>query len=183
MAKRHDEIDERLRAFIAEQPVFFVATAGPKGRVNLSPKGLDGTFAVLAPRRVAFLNLTGSGNETAAHLRLDDRITLMFCAFSGPPNILRLYGRGRAIGVGQPGFDELAQSFANLPGQRQIVDIDVDEIITSCGYGVPLMDFAGQRETLVKWAENKGDEGIRAYWREKNALSFDGLPTGLIADD
>ncbi|WP_298357058.1 pyridoxamine 5'-phosphate oxidase family protein [Rhodoblastus sp.] len=183
MAKRHEEIDERLRAFIVGQPIFFVATAGPQGRVNLSPKGLDGTLAVLGPRRVAFLNLTGSGNETAAHLRLDDRITLMFCAFSGPPNILRLYGRGRSIGVERPGFDELASHFGDLPGQRQIVDITVEEIITSCGYGVPLMDFAGQRDTLVKWAEKKGDEGIRAYWRDKNARSFDGLPTGVIEQD
>ena len=183
MAKRREEIDERLRAFIAGQPIFFVATAGPQGRVNLSPKGLDGTLAVLGPRRVAFLNLTGSGNETAAHLRLDDRITLMFCAFSGPPNILRLYGRGRSIGVGREGFDELAIHFPDLPGQRQIVDIAVEEIVTSCGYGVPLMDFAGQRDTLVKWAEKKGDEGIRAYWRDKNARSFDGLPTGVIEED
>ncbi len=183
MAKRHEEIDDRLRAFIAQQPIFFIATAGPKGRVNLSPKGLDGTLAVLGPRRVAFLNLTGSGNETAAHLRLDDRITLMFCAFSGPPTILRLYGAGRSIGAGRPGFGELAKHFSDLPGRRQIVDVAVNEIITSCGYGVPLMDFAGQRDTLAKWAEKKGDDGIRAYWREKNALSFDGLPTGVVEED
>jgi hypothetical protein len=134
---------------------------------------------VLGPRRVAFLNLTGSGNETAAHLRLNDRITLMFCAFSGPPNILRLYGRGKAIGVGAPGWDEMAGLFADLPGKRQAIEVAVEEIITSCGFGVPLMDFAGQRDTLVKWAEKKGEDGIRAYWREKNALSFDGLPTGV----
>ncbi|MCI4679763.1 pyridoxamine 5'-phosphate oxidase family protein [Rhodoblastus acidophilus] len=182
MAKRHEAIDENLRSFMAGQQIFFVSTAGPEGRVNLSPKGLDGTFAMLGPRRVAFLNLTGSGNETAAHLRLNDRITLMFCAFSGPPNILRLYGKGKAIGVGGPGWDELAPFFADLPGRRQIVDVAVEEIITSCGYGVPLMDFAGQRDTLVKWAERKGDEGIRAYWREKNSLSFDGLPTGVLEE-
>ena len=111
MAKWHDEIGEKLKDFIAAQKMFFVATAGPEGRVNLSPKGLDGTFAVLGPRRVAFLNLTGSGNETAAHLRLSDRITLMFCAFSGPPNIVRLYGTGKAIGVGGPGWDELCGRF------------------------------------------------------------------------
>ena len=182
MAKWHDEIGETLRDFIAAQKVFFVATAGPEGRVNLSPKGLDGTFAVLGPRRVAFLNLTGSGNETAAHLRLNDRITLMFCAFSGPPNIVRLYGTGRAIGAGGPGWDELCGRFADLPGKRQIIDVAVEDVVTSCGFGVPLMDFAGQRETLVKWAENKGDEGVRAYWRDKNALSFDGLPTGVLGD-
>jgi hypothetical protein len=180
MAKKHDEIDEKLRDFIAEQKMFFVATAGPEGRVNLSPKGLDRTFAVLGARRVAFLNLTGSGNETAAHLRLSERITLMFCAFSGPPNILRLYGRGCAIGPGRPGWDELAAHFDDLPGKRQIVEVAVDEIITSCGFGVPLMDFAGQRDTLLRWAENKGEEGIRAYWREKNVLSFDSLPTGVL---
>jgi hypothetical protein len=182
MAKWRDEIDDKLRAFIGEQKVFFVATAGPDGRVNLSPKGLDGSFAVLDPHRVAFLNLTGSGNETAAHLRLSDRITLMFCAFSGPPVILRLYGRGRAFHVGEAGFDERAAHFADLPGKRQIVEVAVEEIVTSCGYGVPLMDFSGQRETLVRWAEKKGEDGIRAYWREKNRLSFDRLPTGVPED-
>ncbi|MDI9847957.1 pyridoxamine 5'-phosphate oxidase family protein [Rhodoblastus sp. 17X3] len=182
MAKRHDEIDANLKDFIDAQKIFFVATAGPGGRVNLSPKGLDGTFAVIGPRRVAFLNLTGSGNETAAHLRLNDRITLMFCAFTGAPNLLRLYGKGRTVGAGRPGFDELAGHFADLPGARQIVDVAVEDIITSCGFGVPLMEFAGQRDTLVKWAEKKGEDGISAYWREKNALSFDGLPTGLLDD-
>ncbi|WP_374544494.1 pyridoxamine 5'-phosphate oxidase family protein [Rhodoblastus sp.] len=180
MAKRHEGIDDRLRAFIEAQKIFFVATAGPEGRVNLSPKGLDGSFAVLGPKSVAFLNLTGSGNETAAHLRLSDRITLMFCAFDGPPNILRLYGTGRAIGVDAPNWEALAAHFGDLPGKRQIVAVEVEEIITSCGFGVPLMDFAGQRDTLVKWAEKKGEDGIRAYWREKNALSFDGLPTGIL---
>jgi len=182
MAKWHEEIGEKLRDFILAQRMFFVATAGPEGRVNLSPKGLDGTFAVLGPRRVAFLNLTGSGNETAAHLRLNNRITLMFCAFSGQPNIVRLYGTGKAIGVGGHGWDDLSRLFGDLPGKRQIIDVAVDEVVTSCGFGVPLMDFAGQRETLVKWAENKGDEGVRAYWRDKNALSFDGLPTGVLGD-
>jgi hypothetical protein len=180
MAKRHDEIDAKLKDFIEAQKIFFVATAGPEGRVNLSPKGLDGTLAVLGPRRVAFLNLTGSGNETAAHLRLNDRITLMFCAFSGAPNILRLYGKGKALAAGRPGFGELAGHFAELPGARQIVDVAVEEIITSCGFGVPLMEFAGQRDTLVKWAEKKGEDGISAYWREKNAMSFDGIPTGVL---
>jgi hypothetical protein len=182
MARRHDAIDAKLKDFIAAQKIFFVATAGSEGRVNLSPKGLDGTFAVLGPRRVAFLNLTGSGNETAAHLRLNDRITLMFCAFSGQPNILRLYGTAKAIHTRAPGWEELAKVFSDLPGKRQIIDVAVEEIISSCGFGVPLMEFAGQRDTLVKWAEKKGDEGIRAYWREKNALSMDGLPTGLPQD-
>jgi hypothetical protein len=182
MAKWRDEIDDKLCAFIGEQKVFFVASAGPEGRVNLSPKGLDGSFAVLDPHRVAFLNLTGSGNETAAHLRLSDRITLMFCAFSGPPMILRLYGRGQAFHVGEAGFDERAVHFAEIAGKRQIVEVAVEEIVTSCGFGVPLMEFSSQRDTLVRWAEKKGDEGIRAYWREKNMLSFDRLPTGVPED-
>jgi len=106
----------------------------------------------------------------------------MFCAFSGAATILRLYGRGRAIGAGRPGWEEFTGVFADLPGKRQVIDVAVDEIVTSCGFGVPLMDFAGQRDTLVKWAEKKGDDGVRAYWREKNALSFDGLPTGVLDD-
>jgi hypothetical protein len=104
----------------------------------------------------------------------------MFCAFSGAPNILRLYGKGKALAAGRPGFDEFAGHFAELPGARQIVDVAVEEIITSCGFGVPLMEFAGQRDTLVKWAEKKGEDGISAYWREKNAMSFDGIPTGVL---
>src|SRR6516165_3847522 len=160
MAKRHDEIDAKLKDFIDAQKIFFVATAGPGGRVNLSPKGLDGTFAVLGPRRVAFLNLTGSGNETAAHLRLSDRITLMFCAFSGAPVILRLYGRGRAIHMLDDEWGDSSRHFADLPGKRQIVDVAVEEIITSCGQGVPLMDFVGARDGLIKWAELKGEAGL-----------------------
>jgi hypothetical protein len=179
MAKRHHEIAAQLAAFINAQQMFFVATAGREGRVNLSPKGLDGTLAGLGPNRVAFLNLTGSGNETAAHLLVDDRITLMFCAFAGPPMILRLYGRGRAIHPVDAGWNELLARFANLPGKRQIVVVEVEEIITSCGFGVPLMEFSGQRETLLDWAAAKGEDGVRSYWREKNAVSLDGLPTGV----
>jgi predicted DNA-binding protein (MmcQ/YjbR family) len=183
MAKRHDEIGAKLKDFIVAQKIFFVATAGPEGRVNLSPKGLDGTLAVLGPRRVAFLNLTGSGNETAAHLRLNDRITLMFCAFSGAPMILRLYGRGRAIHPRDEGWCDLLAHFSDLPGKRQVVVVEIDEIMTSCGFGAPLMEFVGHRPTLPEWAERKGEDGIRAYWEEKNALSFDGLPTGVTVAD
>jgi hypothetical protein len=182
MPKKHDEIDSRLKDFIHAQKIFFVATAGPEGRVNLSPKGLDGTFAVLGPRRVAFLNLTGSGNETAAHLGLNARISLMFCAFSGAPSILRLYGTATAIPARRAGWEPWAKIFPDLPGKRQVIDVAVEEIITSCGFGVPLMDFVDQREILLDWAEKKGEDGIHAYWREKNALSFDGLPTGVIQD-
>jgi len=183
MAKHHDHIDSDLSAFIERQPMFFVATVGGPGRVNLSPKGLDGTFRILGPRRVAFLNITGSGNETAAHLRRDGRITVMFCAFEGRPLILRLYGAGRAIHRRDAEWADLDSLFPPLAGKRQIVVIDIADIISSCGFGVPLMTFAGQRTALPDWAAGKGEDGIRAYWRDKNAVSFDGLPTGVLDDD
>lgn len=180
MAKHHDSITADLADFIAAQPMFFVATAPDEGRINLSPKGLDGTFLVLGSHRVAFLNLTGSGNETAAHLRQNDRITLMFCSFGPKPLILRLYGNGRALHRRDAGWAELAPRFAPLPGKRQIVVVEVTSVITSCGFAVPLMEMAGQRPMLSEWAERKGSDGIEAYWREKNATSFDGLPTGVV---
>lgn len=179
MAQHHSEISDKLRAFIEEQPMFFVATAAADGRVNLSPKGLDGTFKVLSPNRVAFLNLTGSGNETAAHLLLNNRITIMFCAFKHPPLILRLYGNGRAIHENHDEWRELIGNFADLPGKRQIIVVDVFDIISSCGYGVPEMDLREQRDILPNWAQNKGEDGIRNYWREKNQKSFDGFETGI----
>lgn len=182
MAQHHSEISEKLRSFIVEQPMFFVATAAGEGRVNLSPKGLDGTFAVLSPNRVAFLNLTGSGNETAAHLLLNDRITIMFCSFKHPPLILRLYGKGRAIHANEKEWGEFAPLFEDLPGKRQIIVIDIEDIITSCGYGVPNMEFTGQIDVLPNWAAQKGEKGIRDYWREKNAKSFDGFETGIPID-
>jgi len=179
MAKPHDAITDELATFIRAQPMFFVATAPVDGRINLSPKGLDGSFVILAPRRVAFLNLTGSGNETAAHLRQSDRITLMFCAFEGRPMILRLYGRGRAVHRQDGDWAELDRLFPAYAGKRQIVVVEIDSIISSCGMAVPLMEAKGQRQDLVDWAERKGEDGIKAYWREKNLTSFDGLPTGL----
>ena len=182
MAKHHDAITPDLAAFIAAQPMFFVATAPADGRINLSPKGLDGTFAVIGPRRVAFLNLTGSGNETTAHLRDDDRITLMFCSFGPKPMILRLYGHAQALHRRDAGWAEFEPMFAALPGRRQIVVVEVTGIITSCGFAVPLMAAAEQRPTLIDWADRKGEDGIEAYWREKNTTSFDGKPTGVLED-
>jgi hypothetical protein len=183
MAQRHDELSKKLQTFITAQPMFFVASAGPEGRVNLSPKGLDGALAILSPSKVAFLNLTGSGNETAAHLRLDPRITLMFCAFSGPPLILRLYGKGRTLHPRDAEWPEMVGLFADMPGKRQIVIVEIDEVMTSCGYAAPLMEFKGQRKVLTEWAERKGEEGILEYQRKNNRLSFDGLPTGLFDED
>jgi len=183
MAKPYDHITDELAEFILAQPIFFVATAPDEGRINLSPKGLDGTFRILGPNRVAFLNLTGSGNETAAHLLRDPRITLMFCGFGERAWIVRLYGKGRAIHHRDAEWAALDALFPAYPGKRQIVVVEVDSAMGSCGFGVPRMTLDGQRPTLVDWAERKGEAGIHDYWREKNAVSFDGLPTGVVFDD
>ena len=167
-------LESKHRAFIESQPVFFVATAAREGRINLSPKGLD-TLRVLDAWRIAWLNLTGSGNETAAHLQGSPRMTLMFCAFSGPPLILRVYGDARVVHRSDAAWDEWAARFPPLPGARQILLLDIERVQTSCGFGVPLMDYVGPRPTLVQWAEKKGGEGIRRYWAEKNAVSLDGV--------
>ncbi|MEM8712070.1 MAG: pyridoxamine 5'-phosphate oxidase family protein [Planctomycetota bacterium] len=176
MGKVFDAIDESVAEFIARQKLFFVATAPDgEGHINVSPKGLD-SFAVLGPNQVAYLDLTGSGAETIAHLRQNGRITLMFCAFEGLPNIVRLYGSGRAVLRDDPGYGTLAERFGELGGARSIVVVDVTRVSTSCGYGVPLMEFQGERSILDGWAEQKGESGVRAYWAEKNVSSIDGLP-------
>lgn len=182
MAKVVDCITPELRGFIEEQPLFFVASAplADDGHVNLSPKGLD-CLRVLGPHEVAYLDLTGSGNETAAHLAENGRITLMFCAFAGPPKILRLYGRGRVVLPGSDGWDELRDLFPDYPGVRQVVTARVTRVQTSCGFAVPRMELAGQRDTLLRWAEAKGD-GLPAYRAEKNARSIDGLPAPLAEE-
>ncbi|MGD9788718.1 MAG: pyridoxamine 5'-phosphate oxidase family protein [Sulfuricellaceae bacterium] len=181
MAKFYSELDDNLRSFIAAQKLFFVATAPDAGRISLSPKGLD-SLRVLDNKRVAYLDLTGSGNETAAHLLQNGRMTLMFCAFAGEPLILRLYGRGRTVHQDEPEWDALLACFPPYPGIRQIMVLDIDSLQTSCGAGVPLFDYQGERDKLLRWAEKKGDDGIRAYWEEKNRTSIDGLPTGLLKD-
>jgi hypothetical protein len=176
MATAYDEISDDLAQWIGAQPMFFVATApADGGHVNVSPKGLD-TLRVLGPTRVVYLDLTGSGIETIAHLRDNGRITLMWCAFEGAPRIARAYGTGRVHGVGTPEFDALATHFAPIPGMRSIIEVDVERVSTSCGYAVPLMQFEGQRDRLVKWAEAKGDDALPAYRASKNAASIDGLP-------
>ena len=175
MGMVYDEIDDEQIRWIGEQHVFFVATAAPEAHVNLSPRGLD-TFRVLGPRRVAWLDLTGSGVETIAHLRADGRITLMFCAFEGLPNILRLYGRGEVHEPGDEGFEELRPNFPDLPGERAIIDVSVERIADSCGYGVPRMDFVGPRDRLLTSAERKGPEKMARYRALRNTRSIDGLP-------
>lgn len=177
MAKVLPEIDDELAGWIAAQPLFFNATAplAADGHINLSPRGLD-SFRVLGPLEVAYLDFTGSGNESAAHLAENGRITLMFCAFEGPPRILRLYGRGEVLRPGSEGFTTLLPRFsAELPPARQIVRVAVERVQTSCGFGVPLMQFESQREQLIAWAQNKGPDGLRDYQRHHNRVSIDGL--------
>ena len=178
MGKVHERIDDRMRSFLLAQHVFFVATApsGDQGHVNLSPKGVAGSFVVLDDRTVAYLDLTASGAETIAHLRENGRITVMFCAFDGPPNIVRLHGRGRFVTLYDDGFAELAALFDETRGARAVVVVDVDRVSDSCGYGVPFMDYVGERELLPPYMDRKGVDGQAAYRRLKNRTSIDGLP-------
>jgi predicted pyridoxine 5'-phosphate oxidase superfamily flavin-nucleotide-binding protein len=175
MAEFFDALNDKHIAMIAAQPVFFVATAAVEGRINLSPKGYD-AFRVLSPTRVAWLDLGGSGNETHAHLAADGRVTVMFCNFQQPALILRIYGRGRAVLPQDAGWDALAAHFTLMPGTRQIFDIAVESVQTSCGWGVPFMTLEGERDTLKK-AHRQSDP---AQWEAKTAgrtSSIDGLPT------
>jgi hypothetical protein len=180
MAKVHEAINDRFRQFIAAQHMFFVGSAplSPEGHVNLSPKGTD-SLRVLDEHRVVYLDLTGSGNETSAHLLENGRITLMFCAFDGPASILRLYGTGRLILPDDDEWDEMVELFPSTLGIRQFIVTDVERVQTSCGLGVPFYDYAGDRDGLQKWAEKKGEDGIISYQQEKNAISIDGLPTSI----
>jgi len=182
MGKQFAAMEQMHREFISRQRIFFTGTAAAESRVNVSPK--DGAaLRIIDERTVAYLDQTGSGSETSAHLLADGRLTLMFCAFEGAPVILRLYGRGRSIVRGTAEYsDLLARLFAGdeRPGARQIVWLDVELVQTSCGFGVPLFDYTGERPTLVRWAESKGEDGLAEYRRVKNAVSIDGLPTGLV---
>ncbi|HVX55989.1 pyridoxamine 5'-phosphate oxidase family protein [Nocardioides sp.] len=180
MAQQYDQISDRLAEFIAGQHVFFVGTAARDGRVNVSPKGLD-SLRVLGPNRVVWLNGTGSGNETAAHLLDVNRMTLMFCSFERQPLVLRLYGTAAEIQPDQPEWGNLIGLFPTMLGARQIFDVTVDLVQTSCGYGVPLMEYVDERPLMRQWAEKKGPDGLAAYHRDKNTTSIDGFPTGLRA--
>lgn len=180
MGKKHPSIDSAHREFIEAQPLFFVATAplAAAGHVNLSPKGLD-TFRVLDESHVAYLDLTGSGNETAAHVAENGRVTFMFCSFTGAPMILRLYGKGEAVLPGDARWAGLSAHFPEYPGVRQIVVAEVEYVQTSCGFGVPKMELVEERGQLRRWAESKGPEELRAYRRRKNSRSVDGLPVDV----
>jgi hypothetical protein len=185
MAKDFEGIDDKLAAWLRQQPMFFVATAPTdlEGHINISPKGLDGTFAVLDHDRVAYLDLTGSGIETVAHLQDNGRIVIMFCAFTGPPRIVRLHGTGSVVTAGnEAAFPAAVAPFPEPipPGARSVIEVKVSRISDSCGFGVPLMDLVGQRPTLTEWATRKAPQGIAAYQATRNATSVDGLP-GLPA--
>lgn len=181
MAKDFPALNAHHRDFITRQHMFFTASAAAGAHINISPRSTD-YFRVTGDNSACYLDRTGSGNETAAHLLADGRMTIMFCAVEGPPLILRLYGRGRVIHRGTGEYAGLlADLFTNSEplGARQIVWLDFDLVKTSCGYGVPLFEYQAERDTMDKWANAKGPEGIEAYWREKNLTSMDGLPTGM----
>ena len=179
MAKFYPGITTRIKKFIASQKIFFVATAPKHGRINLSPKGMD-TFRVLNENKVAWLSVTGSGNETAAHLLENGRITIMFCAFEGAPNIVRLYGKAKEIRAIDKDWNEHISLFTKLPGTRQIFIMEVESAQTSCGMSIPFYEYVGERNQLIDWAKDKGTEGLQTYRREKNTQSIDGLPTGIL---
>jgi len=180
VGKHYTEIPDKLQRFIAAQQIFFVATAAADGRVNLSPKGMD-SLRILDRNRVAWLNLTGSGNETAAHILENPRMTLMFAAFEGDPLILRLYGHAEVVHRNDPSWDALQALFPTIPGTRQFFDVAVDLVLTSCGMAVPYFDFVGERQLLNDWAAKKGPQGLQDYWEEKNQFSIDAKPTNILS--
>lgn len=179
MAKQYYQITVELARFIERQKMFFVATAAADGWINLSPKGMD-SFRIVDTNSVIWLNLTGSGNETAAHLLSDPRMTIMFCAFEGDPLILRLYGNAQVIHPRDMGWRRHIELFGDQPGARQIIVMQIVLVQTSCGFAVPLYEYQGDRTLLADWANKKGREGIEKYWFDKNQLSLDGKPTGIF---
>jgi hypothetical protein len=180
MGKLHESIKPAHKEFIETQHIFFVATAplSASGHINLSPKGLD-CFKVLSDTQIAYMDLISSGNETSAHTLENGRITIMFCSFEGAPNILRLYGKGFAVLPGSEEWETYSQHFKIYPSTRQIIVANIDLVQTSCGFGVPLYDFAGDRDIHFDWAEKKGEDGLMEYVQEKNLKSLDGLPTDI----
>jgi hypothetical protein len=181
MAKMFEEISEKLKEFIENQKVYFVGTAGAEGKINVSPKGMD-SLRVIDERTVVWLNLTGSGNETSAHVQENGRMTIMFCAFEGKPLILRLYGRATVIHKRDRAWNEYIPLFSEYLVARQIFKLDIELVQTSCGFAVPLYDYTADRGLLTDWAEKKGREGIQNYWKEKNQKSLDGKLTNILND-
>ncbi|HMB94623.1 MAG TPA: pyridoxamine 5'-phosphate oxidase family protein [Tepidisphaeraceae bacterium] len=181
MSQFYEILNPKLIDFIREQPIYFVASAAAGSRINCSPKGMN-TLRVLNEKTVAYLDLTGSGSETSAHIINDGRLTIMFCSFTEKPLILRLYGRGEVVHENDPQWADLISHFTQLPGQRQIIVLHVESVQTSCGFAVPRMQLIETREMLVEWAEKKGDDGLADYRAQKNRVSIDGLQTGLPVD-
>ena len=176
MGRIYDHIDERLAEWMNAQHVFFVGSAPNEGgHVNLSPKGLD-TLRILDDHRVAYLDLTGSGAETIAHVRENGRLTMMFCAFDGPPRIVRLHGRGSVVTLHEAGYAELAGGFPDRRGARAVIVLDVERIADSCGFGVPLMDYVADRDSYARYSDHKTDDELEEYRLTRNAASIDGLP-------
>ncbi len=184
MGKFSDAIQPAHCEFIKKQQLFFVGTAplNPEGHINISPKGMD-TFRQFSDKQVAYLDFIGSGNETSAHTLENRRITFMFCAFQGPPNILRLYGKGRTVLPNSAEWEQYASQFPFFPNIRQIILADIHLVQTSCGYGVPLYDYQGERPTMSEWAAKKGEAGLSAYIQEKNLSSIDHLPTDYALEN
>ncbi|MDT2075735.1 MAG: pyridoxamine 5'-phosphate oxidase family protein [Planktomarina sp.] len=181
MAKQFEALNSDLRDFIQRQNIFFVSSATADSRVNVSPREIA-ALRIADDHSIIYLDRTGSGNETAAHILADGRLTIMFCAFSGPPQIMRLYGIGTSVGWETPEFQNLISKYyggVTPLGTRQIIRLEFDLVQTSCGYGVPLFDHKGERSAIENWHDKKGPDGIQSYWEQKNLSSMDGLPTGL----
>lgn len=179
MGQQYSEISDKLKLFIKDQKIFFVGTATEDSRVNISPKGMD-SLKVLSNNRVVWLNVTGSGNETSAHIQENNRMTIMFTAFEGKPMILRLYGKAKVVHKNDSEWSGLFSLFQPLPGARQIFDLTVDLVQTSCGMAVPFFDYIEERELLKNWATQQGEEGLKEYWKKKNQKSLDGKPTNIM---
>ena len=180
MGKQFEELLSTHKEFIEDQKLFFVGTAVNDGKVNISPKGMD-SLRVLDSKRVIWLNVTGSGNESSAHVQINPRMTIMFCAFVGTPLILRLYGKAKVIHKKDPQWEELYAKFKPIIGARQIFDLNIDLVQTSCGYAVPFFEYKEDRELLIDWANNQGDEGLKKYWLERNQTTIDGIPTNIVS--
>jgi hypothetical protein len=181
MSKQFPELTNQHIDFIEAQHIYFVGSAGAEGLVNISPKGMD-SFRVLNNNKIAWLNLTGSGNETAAHVLENGRMTVMFCSFDKKPLILRLYGKAEVVHRRDEKWADLIALFPEYTGARQVFELAIDMVQTSCGYAVPYYDLVGERDMLIKSADKKGPEGIKTYWKEKNQLSLDGKTTGLFEE-
>ncbi|VAW87872.1 hypothetical protein MNBD_GAMMA18-751 [hydrothermal vent metagenome] len=179
MGKQFNRISDDLMEFISNQRMYFVGTAGDSGKVNISPKGMD-SLSVLDGNRVIWLNVTGSSNETSAHVQENPRMTLMFCSFEGKPMILRLYGNATVVHKNDREWEELSQLLPDIPGARQIFDLEVELVQTSCGLSVPFYDYLGEREQLKEWALKKGTQGVQEYWEKNNQMSLDGKPTNIM---